>query len=240
MLRRTSNVAASDGVVYKPASRTQPGVQRRTAFGPRFASDTSAYAVLVAGYAGSGKTEFSKMVARGLSWPILDKDTTTRPLVDALSERLSGDRNDRQSRTYLQLIRPLEYKALHDVVIENVRQGVSVVATAPYLQELSNPQWVVKARNEFAALDAKLHIVWVDCDQETMLARIRYRGAERDEWKLDNWAEYSASIDAAKYRSVADTVVSNDRDAFAPLQVLADKFIAQLVVPSTSVATARL
>src|SRR6266508_4187282 len=35
-------------------------------------------AIFVGGYAGCGKTEFGRILARHTGWPILDKDTTTK------------------------------------------------------------------------------------------------------------------------------------------------------------------
>jgi dephospho-CoA kinase len=42
----------------------------------------SAVMVVVAGYPGSGKTECGKFISSKTGWPLLDKDTLTRPLVD--------------------------------------------------------------------------------------------------------------------------------------------------------------
>ncbi|WIB65410.1 ATP-binding protein [Curtobacterium sp. MCBD17_040] len=193
--------------------------------------DGYTHVVLVAGYAGSGKSEFSKRVAEGLAWPVLDKDVMTGPLVEGLIGRISGDPNDRHSPAYLTLVRPLEYQGLLDATLDNVRAGVSVVVTAPFLQELQRPQWVTWLHNALKAHGARLHIVWVDCDEEMMRARITQRGAGRDTWKLANWSDYIADINPAPYRNAADQVVDNTLEAFTSLDEAASRFIASVAAP---------
>jgi dephospho-CoA kinase len=68
--------------------------------------------IFIGGYAGSGKTEFGRILARHTGWPILDKDTTTRPVVELALEVLGRPGYDRESADYLSRIRPREYEAL--------------------------------------------------------------------------------------------------------------------------------
>ncbi|MGW8431469.1 AAA family ATPase [Curtobacterium citreum] len=199
------------------------------------APSSSPYVVLVAGYAGSGKSEFSRRVSEGLAWPLLDKDSLSGPLVEGLISRITGDPNDRHSQQYLNLVRPLEYQALLDSTLDNVRAGLSAVVTAPFLLELSNPQWVSQLRNVLKTLDAKLHIVWVDCDEHMMRARITQRGAGRDTWKLNNWDDYIRSVNPEPFRVTADDVVDNTLEAFTSLEQAASKFIASVAAPTSAV-----
>ncbi|MET0415024.1 MAG: hypothetical protein ABW022_03255 [Actinoplanes sp.] len=41
------------------------------------------HVVLIGGYAGSGKSELGRIIARETGWPMIDKDTITRPVVEA-------------------------------------------------------------------------------------------------------------------------------------------------------------
>lgn len=41
--------------------------------------------LLIGGYAGCGKTELAGALARAMRWALLDKDTLTRPLLEALA-----------------------------------------------------------------------------------------------------------------------------------------------------------
>src|SRR5690625_4130486 len=49
---------------------------------------TNPRVILIGGYAGSGKTELGRIIARETGWPILDKDTLTRPVVETALEIL--------------------------------------------------------------------------------------------------------------------------------------------------------
>ena len=90
-----------------------------------------ARAVLVGGYAGSGKTEFGRVIARETGWAMLDKDTLTRAIVDTALVQLGSSISDRESATYLDVVRPAEYRSLEAAMTENVGCGVSVICTAP-------------------------------------------------------------------------------------------------------------
>lgn len=52
---------------------------------------------LVAGYAGSGKSEAGKLLAAATGWAMLDKDTISRPMTERLLLALGGDPDDRHS-----------------------------------------------------------------------------------------------------------------------------------------------
>ncbi|WP_298210417.1 AAA family ATPase [Ferrimicrobium sp.] len=96
--------------------------------------------VLVAGHAGSGKTEFARQLALKTFWPLLDKDTMTGPLVEGLTVPVDGDPRDRHSPAY---IRRLEYQSLLAVMWEMLEFGSpGVIVTAPFVSELTNSIWV--------------------------------------------------------------------------------------------------
>ncbi|WP_206061212.1 hypothetical protein [Nonomuraea basaltis] len=52
---------------------------------------------LVGGYAGSGKTEFSRFLTDITGWAFLDKDSLTRPMAERLIISPGGDPHDRHS-----------------------------------------------------------------------------------------------------------------------------------------------
>lgn len=62
--------------------------------------------ILVAGYAGSGKSEAGKLLAAATGWAMLDKDTISRPMTERLLTALGGDPDDRHSSSYLEQVRP--------------------------------------------------------------------------------------------------------------------------------------
>ncbi|MGH3882702.1 MAG: helix-turn-helix domain-containing protein [Pseudonocardiaceae bacterium] len=162
--------------------------QRSTAEGLR--------AVLVGGFAGSGKSEFARFLSSVTGWTILDKDTITRALVERLLLAYDRDVNDRHSTLYMEHVRPFEYRCLLDAMTENLRCGISIVVTGPFVREFADVQWMTRVRNRCAAHRARLSVVWMNCDEESMHDYIAFRGAARDGWKLNNWGDYIDTIDS--------------------------------------------
>jgi predicted kinase len=151
--------------------------------------------VLVGGYAGSGKTELSKNLARQTGWAFIDKDTISRALVEDLLAARGLDPHDRHSPEYLNEIRPREYECLMETSYENLARGASVVTTAPFIKEFSDAAWIRQASRCCTRMGALLVPIWVRCDIPTMHEFIDLRAAERDAWKLDNWDTYAATLD---------------------------------------------
>ena len=185
-------------------------------------------AVLIGGYAGSGKSELGRMIARESGWPVLDKDTITRPVVEAALEVLGSSPHDRESETYLSTVRPREYEALDAATQEQVECGNSAIATAPYIREFSDPSWVGRMQATYAALDAQLVLVWVYCDPESMHTYLRRRGAARDAVKLAAWNTYLEGIDLDLRPPVEHVLIENSLDS-APLQTQAAQLVKDVM-----------
>ncbi|MEH1168009.1 GntR family transcriptional regulator [Micromonospora arida] len=165
--------------------------------------------IVVGGYAGSGKTELGRILARATGWAILDKDSLTRPVVEAALEVMGLSPHDRESEAYLNVIRPREYEALMDAAEENVECGNSAIVTAPFVRELRDDLWVSRMHSRFASMEARVHLVWVYCDAQTMQTYIRRRGAARDAAKLASWPEYLAGVDTAFRPSAEHYLIDN-------------------------------
>lgn len=151
--------------------------------------------VLVGGFAGSGKTEFARFLSSVTGWAILDKHTITSALVEHLLLLHSRDANDRHGAFYQKHVRPFQYRCLMDAMTENLYCGVSTVVTAPFVREFTDMEWLTRLRNRCVKHRARLSLVWVKCDEESMRDYIAFRGAARDIWKLNNWQDYLDSID---------------------------------------------
>ncbi|MEV7229710.1 AAA family ATPase [Polymorphospora sp. NPDC051019] len=183
---------------------------------------------LIGGYAGSGKTELGRILARATGWPMLDKDTLTRPVVEAALEILGQSPHDRESDVYLRRVRPREYEALSSAAEENVQCGNSVIVTAPFIAEFQDPQWLDRTRARFASLGATLSVVWVYCDPDTMNLYLRRRGAARDAVKLTDWPGYLSRIDTNFRPAIEHTVIDNCVSA-KPLQDQAEALAKSLM-----------
>lgn len=211
------NKARSGRMVRRPERALSAPVRTTT---PRL--------VLVGGYAGSGKTEFGRTLARSTGWPILDKDTTTRPVVERALEILGQPAHDRESQTYLDVIRPREYEALMAAAAENAACGVSVIATAPFLNEFNDPSWIERVHAQFGTYGAKVSLVWMSSDPETMHTYLRHRGAARDAAKLAAWSSYLDNLDMDFRPPVAHAVVENSASS-EPLQSQAKRLLAAVM-----------
>lgn len=185
--------------------------------------------LVVGGYAGSGKTETGRILARLTGWPMLDKDSTTRPVVEAALERLGESPHDREGATYLEVVRPAEYEALRECTLENVQCGNSVIMTAPFIRELRDPAWCGRTTAELESLGAVVHAVWVRCDPESMRTYLARRGAARDASKLAHWDDYLAGLDLAYTPAMPHTIINNSL-ASTPLQAQVEQVLARLGV----------
>lgn len=184
--------------------------------------------LLIGGYAGSGKTELGRILARESGWPIFDKDTLTRPVVEAALELLGNSPHDRESDLYLGKVRPREYEALTSAMTENVQCGNSAIVTAPFISEFGDPAWVNRTQASCAAMGATLNLAWVYCDPDTMNSYLRHRGAARDAAKLADWNGYLSSIDLDLRPSIPHTVIDNSASS-EPLQDQAHKLLSSMV-----------
>jgi DNA-binding transcriptional regulator YhcF (GntR family) len=178
---------------------------------------TTPHVIFIGGFAGSGKTELGRILARQTGWPMLDKDTLTRPVVEAALEVLGRSPNDRESAEYLERIRPREYEALLAATDENVECGNSAIVTAPFLSEFGDSAWINRVTARMSQSLARVTIVWVYCDEPTMQGYIRKRGAARDTAKLANWEGYIGRI-GLDFRPVAPFRLVDNSASSAPLQ----------------------
>lgn len=172
---------------------------------------------LVAGYAGSGKSEAGKLLAAATGWAMLDKDTLSRPMTERLLQALGGDPDDRHSPTYLEHARPLEYACLMKAVWENLECGTSVVAVAPFLAESADSEWSSRVARRCGRAGARFETVWVDSDLESMRDRLISRNASRDTWKLTHWPTYTSGIDIGLRPVASHHVIDNRIGTSRPL-----------------------
>lgn len=189
-------------------------------------------ALLIGGYAGSGKTELGRILTRLTGWMIIDKDTTTRPVVEVALEALGCESSDRESETYLSKVRPREYEALMSTAHENTSCGAGAVITAPFLREFKDASWLAREQAQFTDDGLPMTLVWVACDADTMLTYVRRRGAARDARKLATWEEYIAGIDLDFRPDVEHHVIDNSLSA-EPLKAQAERLLATLAEQET-------
>ncbi|MDO9380495.1 MAG: AAA family ATPase [Nocardioidaceae bacterium] len=134
-------------------------------------------AFVVAGPAGAGKSTLGSALARRAGAALVDLDTVTNPLLDALREVVApgGHWNDDALRP---VVRPARYATLRATASAQVTAGVDVVLVAPFTAELAGgPAWDELAT---ALSPAAVTVVWLDASPELRAARVRARGEARD------------------------------------------------------------
>lgn len=184
--------------------------------------------VLVGGHAGSGKTEFALRLSEISGWCCFDKDVLTRALAQATLIAIGQDANDRQSREYLEKVRPLEYLALMSSAVFNINHGISTIAAAPFLKEFWDEYWLNALMATLRRAQANLAVVWIYTDAEMMHYQMQKRDASRDVWKLANWHKYIESIDL-NARPICDHFfVDNSGDSFDNLYLQCERLNAHI------------
>ena len=209
----------SGRTVRAPETATTPAPRRR-AEGP-----STPRVLLIGGYAGSGKTELGRMIARETGWPMLDKDTLTRPVVEASLELMGHSPNDRESELYADKIRPREYEALASAMDENLSCGTSVIATAPFIREFGSTAWLSRTQASCAEHGAVVQVAWVYADPDTMHTYLRHRGAARDASKLADWPHYLSAINTEFRPAVDDHFLIDNSVDSDPLRDQAKRLI---------------
>lgn len=188
--------------------------------------------VMIGGYAGSGKSELGRILAKMSGWPIIDKDTITRPVVEAALEVLGLSPHDRESDTYFNRVRPREYEAVAATTLENVQCGNSAIVTAPFIREFRDDAWVSRTAALLTSHHAVTTLVWVYCDAETMHRYLRQRGAARDASKLADWPSYLASLDLELRPAGPHEVIDNSASS-TPLQAQARAVLEKILNASS-------
>lgn len=214
----------ADGLV-EAVSRSRRIVRSGTA--PLTGEPRRPHVFLIGGYAGSGKSELSRVLSRLTGSAIVDKDTTTRAVVEVLLEQLGRPAHDRESSTYLEQVRPYEYEALLATIQENAEVGVGVIATAPFIREFNDTAWIDRVSTRLDAAGVGLTLVWVRCDASTMHTYLKRRGAARDTGKLADWNGYLATIDL-EFHPAAEHVIIDNSASSEPLQTQATKMLATI------------
>jgi DNA-binding transcriptional regulator YhcF (GntR family)/predicted kinase len=225
-------ILMGEGIVVSK-SRSKRVVHKPDQDGGRQLVLTRPHAILIGGYAGSGKSEFGRILTRQTKWPLLDKDTLTRPVVETALELLDLSPNDRESDAYLSRIRPREYEALMAATYENIDCGASAIVAAPFIREFHDDAWIERTRAALSGRGADVTFVWVVCDADTMQMYIRHRGAARDAAKLAKWSTYLSGIDIDFRPNTPHQVVENSASS-APLQTQAVNLVNEVMTRPSS------
>ncbi|MDF2442890.1 MAG: mannitol-/sugar-/sorbitol-6-phosphatase [Subtercola sp.] len=160
------------------------------------------FVVLMAGVAGSGKTTLGRALAARLGLPILDLDTLTNPLLDALSDVLPGEHW--LTGPHAPVIRSGRYAVLREAAAEITALGLSAVLVAPFTAELrGGTEW---AELVAAVAPATVVVVHVDGSPALLAARRAERGAARDAFRPADAVGTVTGFGAGSGAEVGDAV----------------------------------
>ncbi|MDF2044681.1 HAD-IA family hydrolase [Microbacterium sp. Kw_RZR3] len=138
-------------------------------------------AVVVAGTAGSGKSTLGRAIAERLRAPLIDLDSVTTPLLDALPAGVLGDHW--LTSPHAAAIRAGRYAALRATAADALSTAGRVVVVAPFTAELAGgAEWEALRA---ALAPAEPHVIHVDGDPAVLASRRASRGASRDAHRPD-------------------------------------------------------
>lgn len=182
--------------------------------------------VFFVGGAGAGKTTLAKAMAKRRGVAILDMDTVLRPAAVALMTQAGLDPSDRDSSFYKTLCRDLGYRITMDAALENIAIGGDIFVIGPFTKETETPDWIEQELSAIGAslvdVDVKVVFVYLQ-DDKLHYERIVQRGSVLDQYKLDNWSEFSRSLvkRELKWRIPASSVLYFDNSQGLDEQSLA-------------------
>jgi len=135
--------------------------------------------IMVAGPAGSGKSTLGRALARNLQVPLIDLDSVTNPLLNALGAEATGGHHWNSPRVR-ERVRPARYAALRAVIDDQRTIGMDAVVVAPFTAELrGEAEWEALAKTSETSADLPV-VVWLRATPELCAARRAMRGADRD------------------------------------------------------------
>ncbi len=151
------------------------------------------FLILFAGKAGTGKSTLASAVSEELSLPYVDYDTACQPFLSAIEKRAGLGDGDRYA--FYRTWRKASYDTVLDIISENIRLGVSIVASAPFSEEIRDPAFPDKLRQS-SGRDFRILLCYMAPDEETHLRMVRDRGSFRDEDFISDRKRFSETLKA--------------------------------------------
>jgi predicted kinase len=156
--------------------------------------DARPAALLIAGPPGSGKSLVGTSLARTLGATLIDLDVATEPLLGVIRSLVNV--NDIDDPRLATLTRTARYETITCLGEENLRVGQTVLLVAPFTKERKKlDAWEALYRRLHQAGGGPVTMIWLYLSREELLQRMRARGAERDEAKLNDEQRFLDQLD---------------------------------------------
>lgn len=157
-----------------------------------------ATALFVLGHAGTGKSFLTQhFIARQrqkqIAWCVLDKDVVSEAWSGPFLQALGQDPNDRDSPTFKEKVRDLEYRSTLRIARDQLALDLNVVFPAPWSRELASSALFSTDALGFPP-ETRLRHVWLELPEAVRKQRIIERADPRDAWKLGNWTTYFSAL----------------------------------------------
>jgi predicted kinase len=156
--------------------------------------DSRPAALLIAGPPASGKSVVGASLAKTLGAALIDLDVATEPLLSVIESLVNVD--DIDDPGLATLTRADRYETITRLAEDNLRVGNTVLLVAPFTEERKNLQaWGELGHRLQRAAGGAVTMIWLYLSREELLQRMRARGAERDEAKLNKEQRFIDQLD---------------------------------------------
>ena len=137
---------------------------------------------IVCGLPASGKTTFSRALAKQEQAALFDSDTATDLMIQAAHRAAGYDPHDRDSALYKATYREPVYETLFALAQDNLSH-TDVIIAGPFTSEVRDlPAWQFTLEARFPGHPVHIHHLTIS--EEERLQRMQKRGALRDASKL--------------------------------------------------------
>ncbi|HEU0242029.1 MAG TPA: AAA family ATPase [Micromonosporaceae bacterium] len=190
-------------------------------------SALQATAWVVAGPPGAGKTTVARSLSARLSPPaaMLDKDTVYGGFAAAVIATAGEAPGRREGPWYELHVKAYEYAGLAATARDIRASGCPVVLVAPYTNEIHDPaQW---RRLVEAVGGEPVRLVWLDCDADSLFARLVERASANDAAKLADYRSYVDRMRPGEPPAVAHVAIDN-RGPITAIESQVDALVAAL------------
>lgn len=165
-----------------------------------------AKAYFVAGLAGSGKSYYSRKIAKELDLKIIDFD-------DNFNEFIAAHKDEYESlgsEKFLANYASTRYADLINRAVNELEKNVSVVIAAPFSKQMQDQKLWDELISPIKKFDSKPTLYWVVISDELRKKRLVTRGEKRDAEKIKKIDEY-ISVSPAKKPVVEHILIQGDQ-----------------------------